>query len=342
MKKILTIVMASALLIQVSCNNEEDYLPEVKGAYSNGFLIANEGNFGTPNASISFIADEFQTADNEIYQSKNSETLGDVLQSVAFSGDNAYLVANNSNKVVVANRYTMEKQATITEQVSQPRYATFANNKMYLTNNAYGGAKYVSVYNSDNAYVTKLNFSSTVERILTVGGKVFVQHASFGYGNQYSFINPSDDTLQGTYTVPNGRIQKSVAYENTAYILANGNTDSYIYKVNTDGSIDATYTISGISNAKNLDVEAGKFYFTSDNGIYKMSINGSSPSSPFITVADSSWSTLYGFDVIGNLVFTADAKGFTEASEVSVYDATDGHLIRTFNTGRGTNSFYLN
>lgn len=342
MKKILTIAMASALLMQVSCNNEDDYLPEVKGEYSNGFLVTNEGNYGTPNASVSFIADEFQTADNEIYQSKNSETLGDVLQSVAFSGDNAYLVANNSNKVVVANRYTMEKQATITEEVNQPRYATFANDKMYLTNSAYGGAQYVSIYNSDNAYATKLEFTTTVERILTVGGKVFVQHASYGYGNQYSFINPNDDTLEGTYTVPEGQIQKAVAYEDTAYILANGSADSYIYKVNTNGDVVTTYTISGISNAKNLDIEAGKFYFTAGNGIYKMSINGASPSSPFITVAENSWSTLYGFEVIGDLVFTADAKGFTEASEVSVYGASDGNLIQTFTTGRGTNGFYSN
>ncbi|PIE50818.1 MAG: hypothetical protein CSA38_01275 [Flavobacteriales bacterium] len=343
MKKVLAIAFASALLVQVSCRKDDEQIVVPKGEYGNGYLITNEGNFGTPNASIDFISNALSGMESEIYKAKNNEDLGDVLQSVTFSGDDAYLVVNNSNKVVVANRYTMEKKAQITEEIASPRYAAFANNQLYVTNSAYGGAQFVSVYNQAHELVKKIDFTMTVEEIHTVGGQVFVQNASFGNGNQYSFINPSDNTITGTYSVPEGNIVNSRVYEGKLYLLVNGTANAYIHQVETNGSIAKTYTISGMTNAKNLDIENGNFFFTAGNMIYKnaMDMETITPSE-FITVQDNSWSTLYGFEVIGDKVFTSDAKGFTEASEVTVYSAGDGSVLKTLTAGMGTSGFYQN
>lgn len=345
MKKVLKIVMVATLMLQISCRDDNNGGGVSQGDFSDGFIISNEGNFGTPNASVDFMSNNLNEVSNGIYHGKNQEAVGDVLQSIAFSNDNAYLVVNNSNKVIVADRYTMEKKAVITENIMQPRYMTVSNSKLFVTNSSFGsGEKYVSVYNDDNSFVTKINFNNTVERIFNVGDKVFVQHASFGSGNKYSFINPTDNTVQGTYSIPDGgAIQKSVAYEGFAYILAKGSTDSYVYKVNTDGEIVHTYTISGTTNAKNLDIEAGRIYYTVGNKIYRMSLDSTtSPSAPYIEVEDNSWSTFYGFEVIGNVIFVGDAKGFTESSVVTVYSATDASILKEFTAGRGVNGFYLN
>lgn len=345
MKNVLKIALATILMMQISCREDGKGSSIENGIYSDGFIIANEGNFGTPNASVDYMSNNLVDIKNGIYQEKNQEAVGDVLQNIAFSDENAYLVVNNSNKIIVADRYTMEKKAVITDQIQSPRYMTVYNNKLYVTNNSFSTPqKYVSIYNNENSFLSKIDFSNTVERIFNFGDRVFVQHASFGTGTKYSVINPTDDTLQGTYMIPGGaEIVKSVPYEGFAYILAKGTEDSYIYKVNTAGDIIKTYTISGVSNAKNLDVEAGKIYYTVANGIYTMGLDSTTtPSTPFIEVEDNTWSTFYGFEVIGNIIFVGDAKGFTESSLVSVYSAYDGSLLKSFTAGMGVNGFYLN
>jgi hypothetical protein len=52
-KKIFSLAFASALLFTTSCSSDSSYEVEVpKGKYEDGILIANEGNFGTPNADF--------------------------------------------------------------------------------------------------------------------------------------------------------------------------------------------------------------------------------------------------------------------------------------------------
>ena len=69
--------------------------------------------------------------------------------------------------------------------------------------------------------------------------------------------------------------------------------------------------------------------------------SSTAPSSPIFSVADNGYSTLYGFNVIDGLIYFSDAKGFTQASEVSIYTPS-GIRIKTFLSGIGTNAFYKN
>ena len=66
------------------------------------------------------------------------------------------------------------------------------------------------------------------------------------------------------------------------------------------------------------------------------------PTSPIITAVDGGdYFTLYGFNVIEGRIFTVDVKGFTEASEITVY-TTAGTQISKFKTGIGANGVYKN
>ena len=101
--KLLASAFALTLLFNISCRTEDDPIvePEPKGAYENGILMSNEGNFGTPTATVSFISNDLNTVENNIYSTNNGNAaLGDVLQTIGFQGDNAYMVLNNSNKIV--------------------------------------------------------------------------------------------------------------------------------------------------------------------------------------------------------------------------------------------------
>lgn len=342
-RKFVTLTFASTLLLTTSCRDDDFFESEPKGAYENGILVSNEGNYGTPTATVSFLSNDLSTVENNIYAKNNNNLpLGDVLQSIGFQGDYAYLVLNNSNKIEVVNRYSFQKIATVSDQVSQPRYIAFANKNYYVTNSS-GSAKFVNVYGvSDNSFVKKIALANTGERIVEANGAIVVQNASFGSGNKLTFINTSSNTVESILTLPAGSLEKIVSYGGNVYAIAGSATDSYIYKVASTGTITNTTILTGIAKAKNLEIDGNRFFFTSGSKVYSMDMMSNTvPTAPIITEADNSWSNFYSFNVLNGKIFISNANGFTAYSSVNIY-STAGALIKTVTTGKGTNGFYQN
>lgn len=347
LNRLLQFIFGFVLLFSISCTSEyEETIPEI--TYQNGLLITNEGNFGSPNADVTFITKDLSLMQNEIYKAKNNkENLGDVLQTMVLNGDKAYLLLNNSNKIQIVDRVTFKKAGEITAQLNTPRYMAIANGNLYVSNDKYNGAKFVNVYKlSDNSFVKKIDFASTstVERVVEAGGNIFVQNASYGFGNTITKINTTNNAIEGTpIPVPNGDITKTITYNSNVYVIAQGTADSYIYQINPAGSIVKTTTLTGIANATNLQIDGGRFYFTSSNKVYSMDMNATAaPTNPIITAVDGGANfTLYGFSVIDGRIFTSDVKGFTQPSEITVY-TTGGTVISKFTAGMGATSVYKN
>ena len=96
-KFLLSIFLLSVLF--VSCDDDEEpQLP--KGDYENGILITNEGPFGSGSGTVTYISDDFSTSQNNIYKTVNNEDLGNILQSLTFNNESAYLITNISNRLV--------------------------------------------------------------------------------------------------------------------------------------------------------------------------------------------------------------------------------------------------
>lgn len=344
--RLLQLLFGMLLLVNVACTTDDEYTEMALKTYENGYLLINEGNFGSPNADVTYFSKDLSNVQNGIYKANNGdENLGDVLQTIAFDGDKAYLLLNNSNKIQVVNRYTFKKTGQITAQLDNPRYLAIANGNIYVSNDKYLGAKYVSVYKlSDLSFVKKINFNDTAERVLVAGGNVWVQNATYDFGNKFTKINTSTNEIDGQpITVPSGEIVKTVTSNNSMYTITNGTANSYIYEINGAGTITKTTTITGINNARNLQVDGGKYYYSVANKIYSMDMTATAaPTSPIITAVDGgAYFTLYGFTVLDGKIFTTDVKGFTQDSEVSVYSST-GTFIKKFATGRGSSTVYAN
>ncbi len=341
--KLLSALFAATLLFTTSCRTDDPIdEPQPKGAYENGIFLSNEGNFGSPTATVSFISNDL-SIENKIYSANNGgAALGDVLQNIGVNGDNAYLILNNSNKIEIVNRYTFKKVATVSDQVSQPRYIAFTGNNFYVTNSS-GSSKFVNVYNSTtNAFVKKIDLTSSGERIVEASGKIFVQNASFGSGNKITIINPTSNTVEKEVTVPNGNIKKTISTGGNVYTIASTSTDSYIYKLSPTGAISSTITLTGIANGNNLEIDGTKFFFSSGAKVYSMDLSSTViPTTPVLTLTDNSWSALYGFSVIDGKIYISNANGFTADSTVEIY-STAGTLLKTVTAGRGTNGFYKN
>lgn len=346
LNKLLHLLFAFTLLLGVascSTDNNDELQPRID--YGNGFLIANEGKYGTPNAEVTFVTSDLSLKQDNIFSFNNAGKLGDVLQMIAFNNNNAYLLLNNSNRIQIVNRYNFKATGEITKELNTPRYMAFANNNIYVTNDKYMGDKFVSIYKaSDNSFIKKIPFTEAVERVVEAGNTIFVQNASFGYGKNITLINTTTNDINKTISIPVGNINKIISYNQNVYAIAAGTSDSYIYQISSNGDIIKTTTLTGITDAKNLEISNDKFYFSSDKSVYAMDMKlGIVPTSPLFTVASSTepYSDLYGFSVVKDLIFTSDANGFKQDSKIVVYN-TSGAIVKTFSAGIASNSVYWN
>jgi DNA-binding beta-propeller fold protein YncE len=327
------------LLGFTSCTSDDNPEALPKGNFDNGYIISNEGNFGTPNASVTFIDNTFMQKTDDVFQSTTGKTLGDVLQAITFNDDYAFLVINNSSKIEVVNRYTFESVATITDKLKAPRYAVVEEGKLYVTNS---GKKTVEVYDANNfAHITTIIIDRTVEELLEENGFLYVMNASFGSGKDITVVNTQTNSVVKTITVGDG-LNSIEIEDGILYALHN----TGITKITTsNNAIIGEITFEeGITNASKLEIEGNFIYFISGSKIFKfnkdiMSLIGTE----LVDTGASSgpYSIGYGFNVINDKIFYTDAKGFTQNSEVKVYDL-NGKLLKTFTAGIGANGVYEN
>ncbi|AZA51740.1 hypothetical protein [Chryseobacterium sp. G0201] len=349
-RKILSLAFAATLLFNVSCSSDSDDVV-LETTFENGILITNEGGFTTPTAEVSFVTNDLSALANKIYSGKNNEVLGNVLQTIGFDGNNAYLVSNVPNKIDIVNRYTFKKQATVTTNLQNPRYIAFSGNQYYVTNNNFFDVMKLNVYNKDNSFVKSISFARSAEKVVEANGNIVVQTDGVTYestppyselptGYTITIVKASTNVVDKTVTLPsNGIIRDLISYNGDAYVLASDNTNSYIYKINSTTGAYTTTTLTAIPQAQKLRIDANKFYFfNSSNKIYSMTVGSTTvPTTPIVTTTGN----LYGFNVIDGKIFASDAS-FTADSKVNVYNATNGSLLKTFTTGIGTNGFYKN
>ena len=344
------LMAATVSLLMVTACRKDDPIPHpttpvALGPYQNGVLISNEGNFGTPNASLSYVPNDLSKIENNIYNTANGGALlGDILQSVYSEDQRSYMVINNSNRVVIADRYTMKKTGEITAELNSPRYLTTASGNIFVTNDTYQGAKYVSIYNADNyAHKKSITMPDAAERILAFNNNVFVQNASFGEGNKITVINAKTTSVTNTITIPAGKLQNIATDGVALYALTNDGASSAILQYSSTGSLIKTITMPSTAKAQNLVVYKDNLYYTAGKGVYQMKTSATSaPAQPLFSIAsNSTFGLFYGFNVLNDKIFASDALGFTAPSKVYIYNL-NGTLQKEFTAGMGTNGFYEN
>lgn len=344
--KVVTLALGALLAFNISCSNDEDVVVDLpKGDYEKGILIANEGGFSSPNASVTYISNDFSVQSQSIFSTNNSNALlGNVFQSIGFKGDNAYLVTNVPNKIEVVNRYTFKKNATITANLETPRYIAFNGSYTYVTNNDFFSVRKVNIYDQSNAFVKSINFDRYAEKIASADAYVYVQTDGVTYDTSYNEIatghsitriNATTNVVDKTITLPDTYILRDLLSDGSNILaLTSNGTGSTLYRI--DGKT-GTYTQSqftGVLNAKNLTYDNGRIYFLAGKKVFEVS--GSTATAKF----DVEGSYIYGFNVIDGNVFVSDAS-FSKDSTVRIY-SNSGNLLKTITAGIGTNGFYKN
>ena len=112
------VIIAFAFLVLLGCN-DDDSIPSISLLQSD-ILIANQGNFGWGEGTLSTYNPNTKTVQNNVFKTINNQSLGNVFQSINKINGLYYFVINNSRKIIITDS-TYSLIGEINELIS-PRY----------------------------------------------------------------------------------------------------------------------------------------------------------------------------------------------------------------------------
>ena len=303
-------------------------------------IICNEGNFGTPNATISLYDPSSGAFVYDAYGQANSgQFIGDELQSGVRHGEQYFWVVNNSHKIVVTDR-NFFKLSSVSGFIS-PRYIQFvSNSKAYVSNlqlnyTSTSPPNYIQILNVDSNTVKQIRLDGWTEQMVASYGKVYVCNMSKKY---IYVINTSNDLVVDSIFVnatnscivkdQNEKLWVSCNADSIAGIPARlVRIDPLTDTVEADISLQTTHN----SISRLVINSAGNTLYYLMTDVFKISISATAASSSLIQQGSR---TFYGIcvDPTDETVYVSDAIDYNQDGNILRYKS-DGTYINTFKAG---------
>lgn len=331
-------------VFSAACENDDSGggAPMPAGDYADGILVSNEGPFNNGTGTVTFISRDLQTKEDNIYNKVNNSDLGNIVQSIGFVDDMAYVVANNSNKITVVNRFSFEHKADITEGLNNPRYVTFTNGKGYVTN-------WADPNDSTDDYVAIVNLQSNTiegqipvrfgpEEITVKGNFVYVAHqGGFGQNNIISIIDAGVNEVAKVITI--GDVPNSMLFDSNdnLWVLCGGKpsftgeeTGGSLAKINTvtnelTGKLDFGVT----EHPDHLSRNGNDFYYSLHGEVYRLSDTANS----LPAISEFSGLNIYAMTTMNDKLYVTDAKDFASNGSLTIHDLISKSELESFEVG---------
>ena len=323
------IIISLALFIWTACDNSNSTSSD-SDPNSSWIFVANEGNYGAGNGSVSMIDDKGQitTIDN----------IGDVVQSVEVYKNKLFVIVNNSHKIMI---YNITENGVdlpgieISTENSSPREMVIVNDKVYFTN---WNSKDVKVLNlTTYAIDSSIPIEGLPEDIITDGINLWVSIPNLELndpsdGTKVVKINLESEQIVDTYEV--GRGPQSLTLFNDE-----------VYVSRTYYSSDWLETTFGVSKIGNVISEAiyglgspcGGSIMTYDNKVYRSYEGGIAPIDENLTIqpleriGSFDQSQVYHVEIINDYIYFT----LTDYSTMNVLKQVDsnGTVISSYDVG---------
>ncbi|MFK5972353.1 MAG: YncE family protein [Flavobacteriaceae bacterium] len=351
MKQLLVFTLVLGVLA-VSCTKDDEVVTkEPLGVYENGILVSNEGPFNNGTGTVSFISEDYTLVEDAIYKQENNEDLGNIVQSIGFNDDTAYIVVNNSNTIKVVNRYTFTAKATISEDLNNPRFFAVSNGKGYVTNwgdTADDADDYVAVIDlTTHTVIKKIAVVLGPEAILANENFVYVAHkGAWGQNNKVTVINTATDEVLKTLTV--GDFPNSMQWDadGSLWVLSGGapsytgtETMGTLSKIDVaTNTIVKTFDFTDTQHPDALSVEGNVLYYAMDNGVYAVQNNADTlPLDTYIGEV-----SFYAMTIAEGKLYGTDAKDYASKGDLLIYDLASKEKINTIAVGIIPGGIYFN
>lgn len=337
----LTIVLIAFLAIFTSCTKNEDTKNE--GLYSNGYFITNEGPFTSGTGTVTFFDEDSNKVHQDIFETVNGRPLGNIVQSIAVSGENAYVIVNNAAKIEVVEMSAFKSVATITG-FELPRYLLpITSSKAYVSD--WKGV--VSIVDlSTNSVKSELPAGTGPETMLKSGKYVYVLNAGgMTLDSTVTVIDFSTDKVVKTIKVfdrPTGAVADA---SGKIWVMCSGkgfngwpmpgDTKGHLVRIDPSSlEIDLDFEFPEVAMHPEKLVtnqSASKLFFLYNNGIYTYgtSFAGQSPQ----RLVEHYNLYALAFDPAKNLVITSDPVDFQQNGWILRYNADNGQKLDSIPAG---------
>ena len=325
---ILPLILTSCLKVPNSQN--------LNFTFKGGVFIVNEGNYRSGNGSLSFYSYDSSKIFNDLFYSINGRPLGDVPNSMAIRGNNAYIVVNNSGKIEVTDQATLISKATITGLIS-PRNISFINDYKAYVSSLYSDS--VAIINlTDNSISGYINLRRSSEMIAIIGNKAFISY--WTEGKEIMVVNTDNDKVVDSIEV--GIEPESMTFDKYGmlWVLCNGGWARQNYaelvEINTSTNyVEKTLvfpTKDASPSCLKIDGNGQTLYYI-DNGVRKMDISSTEiPSATFITPDSGQYFYKIAINPLNSDIFVTDAVDFAQQGYLLLY-SSDGKLLSTQKAG---------
>ncbi len=346
-QKIVLLLILSSIFL--SCKKEPTSVPQnnlpttLTGKYEAGVFVINEGAFGSGTGTISFYNRGTSVLSNDIFNTENNASLGNIVQSFSIYNKKGYVVVNNANKVEVVNASTFKSVGTITGFVLPRYFLEIDSTKAYVTEWGSGGVngavKVVDL--KTNTIIATINTGKGAEQMVKNNNYVYVTCAG-GFGNDsvVTVINTNTNAVEANIVVgsnPNGIKMDANGF---LWVLCSGQWNSSFTALEKLGSLVRINSVNntiakslGFLNTQPSSLAINSFknqlYYSFNNKVYAMDIaDNFLPSVPLIN------KNFYGLDVdpTTNIIYGADAGNFSSNGYTHRY-STLGTKIDSFQVG---------
>jgi hypothetical protein len=307
-------------------------------AYQDGVIISNQGN---PSGTVTYISNDFSTIEQQIYNTVNTESIGNGLQSIGFDTNNAYLIASADDKITVVDRNSFFKDITITTGLDNPRYFATSGTTGYVTN--WGDPMitsddFIAVIDLDtNTVTSSISVDEKPEKIISKNGKLYVLHS--GNTANLTIIDASDNSIN-TVSL-NGVILNDFAFDsaNTLWVLSEGDgiTGGKLiqFNISDESSVELDFSVG--ENPKNLSYSNGSLYYALNGSVYTLlQTDTALPTTSIITTP------IYKLAVNdGKLYVTNDPDSVSDGT-LKIFDLADNSELLSISTGIIPGGIYFN
>lgn len=340
MKSLSKILLLSLVIFAISsCNKDDDSgIPDPQATVSLNYpamIIANQGNFGSANATVDF----YETSNGEthkgIFSLVNSESLGDTHHSSTVIGNSVYLVVNGSGKIEVVNKQNFNSEAMINGLASPRFICEVSESKAYVSD--ISSAKIAILNTESNTVTGYIDFPDYYsEHMVKIGDEVFVSAPN---RDKIYIINTSMETVSDSILLSEGTNSMLMDANNKLWVFCTGywdgeqppavhRIDPQTREIEVSIVIEGSYIYPGA-----MDISAnGEIVYVLAYDLYKMPVSAITfPSETFIPSDGRSFSALAVNKQNGEIAL-ADAVDFSSNGVVYRY-TSEGELVNSIEAG---------
>ena len=336
----LVLLALAAIFTLTACNKDDD--TAVKGAFSNGIFIVNEGAFQNGTGTVTYFDPDSNLVKQDIFEMINGRPLGNIAQNMAIHNGKGYIVVNNSGTVEVVDLATFKSEATITNLINPSQFLIVDDKKAYVSD----WIGHIAVVDLTTNTVTKAIPAGTGPDAMVKSGKyVYVANSGgFSVDSSVYVIDYSSDTLVKIIKVgdaPSGMVADG---NGNIWVLCKGNgfagwpqagdTPGKLMRIDPV-TLSVTYTYEFGSTGDHpeklvINKQKSVLYFLFDNAIYHFNIAlaNASPAKLF-----SRYFYSLGYENKTGYLYASDPKDFMGNGQIFRIKADDGSLVDSVQAG---------